>query len=68
MKLSENMSSDYTFSLYQEEGVSDLFDINIPRKSPASQLIADASEELFEDEEEREEEEEAMNQLHTSNA
>lgn len=53
------MSSDYTFSLYHDEGVSDLFDINIPDKSPAPQLIADANED---------EGEEPMDQMYTSTA
>lgn len=45
MKLSEKMSSAYPFSLYSDEGISDLFDITLP----ASKLVAENEEIYFED-------------------
>lgn len=49
IKLSENMSSDYPyFSLYEDEGISDLYDITLPPSTTT--LIADEEEEVYDEE------------------
>lgn len=49
VKLSENMDSDYIFSLYADEGISDLYDIPLPLTG--AHLVAGENEELFDEEE-----------------
>lgn len=48
VKLSDKMSSNYPFTMYENEGICDLYDINV--EEPVSSLFAD-NEEMYEEDE-----------------